>query len=227
MENLKMGEKGEQAAEKLCLSMHKHGVAEQHHLKIMIDHFVNQDEQWKVDANSGALMWYNKGKGNNSTIIPQQDGMHKIDLHNCSRGLAAVKLVDHLLHLRSEWLSSDCDDSLVLGVGVIVGRGIGSGKHSETPGTQTKFKSTVPVLKGAATRLLTRINIEATVDASNSGRLIIDNQELLTWFQSEEAKEWSNNNAPVWLTEFVKLRRTAKCIDNIIGHSDKGHARGR
>jgi hypothetical protein len=206
MENLKMGKKGEQAAKKLCLSMNKHGVADQHHLKIMIDHFVNQDEQWKVDANSGALMWYNKGKGNNSTIIPQEDGMHKIDLHNCTRGLASVKLIDELLHLRSEWLrskgkapdpcvlSSDCDDSVLLGVVVIVGKGIGSGiAKGEQLGSQTKFASTVPVLKGAATRLLTRINIEATVDASNSGRLIIDNQELLKWFQSEQAKEWNNN----------------------------------
>ena len=74
-----------------------------------------------------------------------------------------------------------------------MGKGIGSGKHSTTPGTQTKFKSTVPVLKGAATRLLTRLHIKATVDASNSGRLIIDNQELLKWFQSKEAKEWSSN----------------------------------
>ena len=70
-----------------------------------------------------------------------------------------------------------------------MGKGIGSGKHSTTPGTQTKFKSTVPVLKGAATRLLTRLHIKATVDASNSGRLIINNQELLKWFQSNEAKE--------------------------------------
>jgi hypothetical protein len=87
-------------------------------------------------------------------------------------------------------LSSDCDDSLVLGVAVIVGKGIGSGMNTGTQLTnQTKFASTVPVLKGAATRLLTRINIEATVDASNSGRLIINNQELLKWFQSNEAKE--------------------------------------
>ena len=194
MDNLQKGRKGEQAAKELCLSMHKHGVADQHHLKIMIDHFVNQDEQWKVDANSGALMWYNMGKGNNLTNIPQEDGMHKIDLHNCSRGVASVKLVDHLLHLRSEWLSSDCDDSLVLDVRVIVGKGIGSGTAKGTQVTnQTKFASTVPVLKGAATRLLTRLHIKATVDASNSGRLIIDNQELLKWFQSEEAKEWSNN----------------------------------
>ena len=151
-------------------------------------------------------MWYNKWKGHNSTIIPQQDGMHKIDLHDCTRGVASVKLVDHLLHLRSEWLrskskapdpcvlSSDCDDSVLLDVGVIVGKGIGSGTNKGNElGSRTKFQSTVPVLKGAATRLLTRINIEATVDASNSGRLIIDNQELLKWFQSEEAKEWSSN----------------------------------
>ena len=87
-----------------------------------------------------------------------------------------------------------CDDSLVLGVAVIVGKGIGSGMNTGAQlGSQTKFASTVPVLKGAATRLLTRLHIEATVDASNSGRLIINNQELLKWFQSKEAKEWSSN----------------------------------
>ena len=189
-ELLKQGKRGELAAEQLCRAMHTNGVANKTHLQIMIDSFVNQDPLWKVDAHSGALMWYNMGKGKNSTSIPQKDGMHMIDLHNCTRGVAAVKLIDHLLHLRSEWMSSDCEDSSVMSVAVVV---VAVGKKEEQLGSKPHDAIAVPALKGAATRLLTRLNITAEVDASNSGRLIIDNKMLLKWFQSEQAKEWNGN----------------------------------
>jgi hypothetical protein len=75
------------------------------------------------------------------------------------------------------------------GVLVVVGKGKGTGKGA---GTSSKFDSTVPVLKGAAMRLLNgRLNLAAVVDPSNRGRLLIEKENLLRWFESDQALDWS------------------------------------
>ena len=158
-------------------------------LQMMIDHCVNSDFEWPVAADEGALMWYYMGKSSNAPKIRVQHNREVIDLHNCSRGLASVTLVDRLLLLRSKWIEADPDADIVKGgVLVIVGKGKGTG----TTSTSSEFKSTVPVLKGAAMRLLNgRLNLSAVVNPSNRGSLLIEKENLLRWFESEQASEWS------------------------------------
>ena len=166
-------------------------------LQMMIDHCVNSDFEWPVAADEGALMWYYMGKSSNAPKIPKEHNREVIDLHNCTRGLASVTLVDRLLLLRSKWIEADPDADIVKGgVLVVVGNGKGTGKGykgtAKGAGTSSKFDSTVPVLKGAAMRLLNgRLNLAAVVDPSNRGRLLIEKEYLLRWFESDQALEWS------------------------------------
>ena len=69
---------------------------------------------------------------------------------------------------------------------------VGKGKGTGTTSTSSEFKSTVPVLKGAAMRLLNgRLNLSAVVNPSNRGSLLIAKENLLRWFESEQALVWS------------------------------------
>ena len=72
---------------------------------------------------------------------------------------------------------------------MIVGKGKGTGTSRIK---SSKFDSTVPVLKGAAMRLLNgRLNLSAVVNPLNRGNLLIEKENLLRWFESEQASEWS------------------------------------
>ena len=134
-------------------------------------------------------MWYYMDKSSNAPKIREKHNREVIDLHNCTRGLASVTLVDRLLLLRSKWIEADPDADIVKGgVLVVVGKGKGTG----TTSTSSEFKSTVPVLKGAAMRLLNgRLNLSAVVNPSNRGSLLIEKENLLRWFESDQASLWS------------------------------------
>ena len=133
-------------------------------------------------------MWYYMGKSRNAPEIRKDSNREVIDLHNCTRGVASVFLVDRLLLLRLKWIEAGSDADIVKGVLVIVGKGKGTG----TTSTSSEFKSTVPVLKGAAMRLLNdRLNLAAVVNPLNRGNLLIEKENLLRWFESEQASEWS------------------------------------
>jgi len=192
-ELLQQGREGEKAAAKMCRDLHERRLMRNTSstiiLQMMIDHCVNSDFEWPVAADEGALMWYYMGKSSNAPKIRGRNNREVIDLHNCSRGLASVTLVDRLLLLRSKWIEADPDADIVKGgVVVIVGKGKGTG----TTSTSSEFKSTVPVLKGAAMRLLNgRLNLSAVVNPSNRGSLLIEKENLLRWFESEQASEWS------------------------------------
>ena len=186
---LQQGREGEKAAAKVCRDLHERRLMQGTIiLQIMIDHCVNSDFEWPVAADEGALMWYYMGKSKNAPKIREEHNREVIDLHNCSRGLASVTLVDRLLLLRSKWIEADPDADIVKGgVLVVVGKGKGTGKR-----VGGKFDSTVPVLKGAAMRLLNgRLNLAAVVDPSNCGRLLIEKKTLLRWFESDQALVWS------------------------------------
>ena len=187
---LQQGREGEKAAAKVCRDLHERRLMQDTIISMMIDHCVNSDFEWPVAADEGALMWYYMGKSKNAPKIREQHNREVIDLHNCSRGLASVTLVDRLLLLRSKWIEADPDADIVKGgVLVVVGKGKGTGKGA---GTSSKFDSTVPVLKGAAMRLLNgRLNLSAVVDPSNRGRLLIEKKKLLRWFESDQALVWS------------------------------------
>jgi len=187
---LQQGREGEKAAAKVCRDLHERRLIGTIILRMMIDHCVNSDFEWPVAADEGALMWYYMGKSKNAPKIREQHNREVIDLHNCSRGLASVTLVDRLLLLRSKWIEADPDADIVKGgVLVVVGKGKGTGKGA---GTSSKFDSTVPVLKGAAMRLLNgRLNLAAVVDPSNRGCLLIEKKKLLRWFESDQALVWS------------------------------------
>jgi len=185
---LQQGREGEKAAAKVCRDLHERRLMQDTIISMMIDHCVNSDFEWPVAADEGALMWYYMGKSKNAPKIREQHNREVIDLHNCSRGLASVTLVDRLLLLRSKWIEADPDADIVKGgVLVVVGKGKGTGK-----GGSSKFRSTVPVLKGAAMRLLNgRLKLAAVVDPSNPGCLLIEKKKLLRWFESDQALEWS------------------------------------
>jgi len=191
-ELLQQGREGEKAAAKVCRDLHERRLMQDTNiiLQMMIDHCVNSDFEWPVAADEGALMWYYMGKSRNAPKIREEHNREVIDLHNCSRGLASVTLVDRLLLLRSKWIEADPDADIVKGgVLVVVGKGKGTGKGA---GTSSKFDSTVPVLKGAAMRLLNgRLNLAAVVNPSNRGSLLIKKKNLLRWFESDQALEWS------------------------------------
>ena len=187
---LQQGREGEKAAAKMCRDLHERRLMPNTIiLQMMIDHCVNSDFEWPVAADEGALMWYYMGKSSNAPKIREEHNREVIDLHNCSRGLASVTLVYRLLLLRSKWIEADPDADIVKGgVVVIVGKGKGTG----TTSTSSEFKSTVPVLKGAAMRLLNgRLNLAAVVNPLNRGSLLIEKENLLRWFESEQASEWS------------------------------------
>ena len=185
---LQQGREGEKAAAKVCRDLHERRLMQDTIISMMIDHCVNSDFEWPVAADEGALMWYYMGKSKNAPKIREQHNREVIDLHNCSRGLASVTLVDRLLLLRSKWIEADPDADIVKGgVLVVVGKGKGTGKEGSS-----KFASTVPVLKGAAMRLLNgRLNLAAVVDPSNRGCLLIEKENLLRWFETDQALEWS------------------------------------
>ena len=188
-ELLQQGREGEKAAAKVCRDLHERRLMQDTIiLRMMIDHCVNSDFEWPVAADEGALMWYYMGKSKNAPKIREEHNREVIDLHNCSRGLASVTLVDRLLLLRSKWIEADPDADIVKGgVLVVVGKGKGTGK-----GRSSKFASTDPVLKGAAMRLLNgRLKLAAVVDPSNRGCLLIEKKKLLRWFQSDQALVWS------------------------------------
>ena len=189
-ELLQQGREGEKAAAKVCRDLHERRLMQDTIISMMIDHCVNSDFEWPVAADEGALMWYYMGKSKNAPKIREEHNREVIDLHNCSRGLASVTLVDRLLLLRSKWIEADPDADIVKGgVLVVVGKGKGTGKGA---GTSSKFDSTVPVLKGAAMRLLNgRLNLAAVVDPSNRWNLLIEKKKLLRWFQSDQALVWS------------------------------------
>jgi hypothetical protein len=128
------------------------------------------------------------GQVKNAPKIREEHNREVIDLHNCSGGLASVTLVDRLLLLRSKWIEADPDADIVKGgVLVVVGKGKGPGTS-----TSSKFDSTVPVLKGAVMRLLNgRLNLAAVVNPSNRGSLLIEKENLLRWFESDQALVWS------------------------------------
>ena len=185
---LQQGREGEKAAAKVCRDLHERRLMQDTIISMMIDHCVNSDFEWPVAADEGALMWYYMGKSKNAPKIREEHNREVIDLHNCSRGLASVTLVDRLLLLRSKWIEADPDADIVKGgVLVVVGKGKGTGKR-----VGGKFDSTVPVLKGAAMRLLNgRLKLAAVVDPSNPGCLLIEKENLLRWFESDQALEWS------------------------------------
>ena len=189
---LQQGREGEKAAAKVCRDLQERRLMQDTNiiLQMMIDHCVNSDFEWPVAADEGALMWYYMGKSKNAPKIREEHNREVIDLHNCSRGLASVTLVDRLLLLRSKWIEADPDADIVKGgVLVVVGKGKGTGKGA---GTSSKFDSTVPVLKGAAMRLLNgRLKLAAVVDPSNPGCLLIEKKKLLRWFESDQALVWS------------------------------------
>jgi len=189
-ELLQQGREGEKAAAKVCRDLHERRLMQDTNiiLQMMIDHCVNSDFEWPVAADEGALMWYYMGKSKNAPKIREEHNREVIDLHNCSRGLASVTLVDRLLLLRSKWIEADPDADIVKGgVLVVVGKGKGTGK-----GRSSKFDSTVPVLKGAAMRLLNgRLKLAAVVDPSNRGCLLIEKKKMLRWFESDQALVWS------------------------------------
>ena len=187
---LQQGRDGEEAAAKMCRDLHERRLMPNTIiLQMMIDHCVNSDFEWPVAADEGALMWYYMGKSSNAPKIRIRNNREVIDLHNCSRGLASVTLVDRLLLLRSKWIEADPDADIVKGGVVVV---VGKGKGTGTTSTSSEFKSTVPVLKGAAMRLLNgRLNLSAVVNPSNRGSLLIEKENLLRWFESEQASEWS------------------------------------
>ena len=189
---LQQGRESEKAAAKVCRDLHERRLMQDTIISMMIDHCVNSDFEWPVAADEGALMWYYMGKSKNAPKIREEHNREVIDLHNCSRGLASVTLVDRLLLLRSKWIEADPDADIVKGgVLVVVGKGKGTGKGT-AKGRSSKFASTDPVLKGAAMRLLNgRLNLAAGVDPSNRGRLLIEKENLLRWFESDQALEWS------------------------------------
>ena len=185
---LQQGRESEKAAAKVCRDLHERRLMQDTIISMMIDHCVNSDFEWPVAADEGALMWYYMGKSKNAPKIREQHNREVIDLHNCSRGLASVTLVDRLLLLRSKWIEADPDADIVKGgVLVVVGKGKGTGKEGSS-----MFRSTVPVLKGAAMRLLNgRLKLAAVVDPSNPGCLLIEKENLLRWFETDQALEWS------------------------------------
>ena len=127
---LQQGREGEKAAAKMCRDLHERRLMPNTIiLQMMIDHCVNSDFEWPVAADEGALMWYYMGKSSNAPKTPKEHNREVIDLHNCTRGLASVTLVDRLLLLRSKWIEADPDADIVKGgVLVIVGKGKGTGK---------------------------------------------------------------------------------------------------
>ena len=73
-----------------------------------------------------------------------------------------------------------------------MGKGKGSGMGSG--GSSNKFVSTTPVLQRAATNVLQtkcHPSIAAPVDKKNTGRINLRKEDLLKWFKSDQAQEWT------------------------------------
>ena len=61
-------------------------------------------------------------------------------------------------------------------------------------GSTNKFQSTKPVLQRAVTNVLQtkcHPSIAAPVDKQNTGMLVLRKEDLLKWFKSDQAQEWT------------------------------------
>ena len=196
---LKRGSQSESAAECLLLELHGKQLAERQHYYQMVDHFVHKDaEGWEVHKDRGVLLWYRLGKeayAATRTDVQRKPTLRrnrwsKMSVHVLTRGVATVKVVDRLLQLRAQWDKLKRDDAAaadaaVTNVTIVVGKGNLS---------FNTFAVAPEVLRGAVTNVLKdkfAPSIAAVVDAENTGRLIVQRNDVLRWFKSAQAEEWS------------------------------------
>jgi len=190
---LGLGSDGVVAAEELFLQLHRgHKVeggadgdvlTEQEHYLNMINYALHKSDT--VSTNSlkdeshnllKALYWYRLGKSKkinqkgNIKSIPSISAIQKIDTRNMSRSIAIMKVTDTLLTL-SEKFSID--------------------PNAFVP-PEIKIRTLGTVI-GGITRILNTSfspSISAKVDESNKDVLILEQQEVMAWFQSEQAQKW-------------------------------------
>ena len=203
---LKHGIKGENAGEELMLSLRSKDQLDSSHYFQMIDHFVLRDPKWEVSTVRGALKWYRMGKsGRNRRKKKSREQKNtrnlqnkkrdqdmsawsgEVDLHNLTRGVAEVKVVDTLLHLRAQWVDSSKVDRSVTNLHM-VGR---KPKNFEFSGFDCTRHLSTHVQKTVTKVLQTKCQPAIAVDAQNIGRLILLREDLLQWFKGEQAREWA------------------------------------